>query len=172
MEQSTFLWAEPPARTSASPDSGRESMESVVRSRLSLLDWLAGFGPAGWFGRTYPACCRLTEDGRLESSSGCWGNSGMGSPTEFLTLDVSALGPRDPEYSWSEILEDGSLPQRCYLTEKALLGIKRGIEKKRKRRAPRLFSLREAEWLTMTDRITFWTSSAFAHLHRSNGSEL
>ena len=34
------------------------------------------------------------KDGRLEPSSECWANSGMGSPTEFLTLNIFGVPQR------------------------------------------------------------------------------
>lgn len=56
MQLSIFSSAEPPARTSASPDCEREWLESAATSRLSFLDWLNACGRGGWFGRTSPAC--------------------------------------------------------------------------------------------------------------------
>src|SRR5258707_9051750 len=88
-EQSAFWPEEHLASLSPSPVSERDWMTRVATSPSSLLDLLADSGPYGWCGRTSPASCRLTEDGRLEPSSGCWSNSGMGSPTEFLTLNIS-----------------------------------------------------------------------------------
>jgi DNA (cytosine-5)-methyltransferase 1 len=41
------------------------------------------------FGKTYPVSCHLTEDGILVPSSGRWASWGMGSPTEFSTLNGS-----------------------------------------------------------------------------------
>src|SRR5580692_12599982 len=89
LEQSTFWPEEHLASLSPSPVSERDWMTRVATSPSSLLDLLADSGPYGWCGRTSPASCRSTTDARLEPSSGCWSNSGMGSPTEFLTLSIS-----------------------------------------------------------------------------------
>jgi DNA (cytosine-5)-methyltransferase 1 len=77
LEQSTFWPEEHLASLSPSPVSERDWMTRVATSPSSLLNLLAGSGPYGWCGRTSPASCRLTEDGRLEPSSGCWSNSGI-----------------------------------------------------------------------------------------------
>jgi len=89
-------------------------------------------GPYGWCGRTSPASCRSTTDGRLEPSSGCWSNSGMGSPTEFLTLNILEYPSDGAASSLSDILETGELPQRYYLSGTACRGILRRAEKRGK----------------------------------------
>ncbi|SMO93669.1 hypothetical protein SAMN06265173_12645 [Thalassovita litoralis] len=110
---------------------------AISCSPLALLQ--KGIAPAGWFGRTSPASCRATKDGTLVPSSGCWGNSGMGPPTEFLTLSTCehAASPLqclngDVVCSLSDILETGDVPQRYYLTAKACLGILRRAGKRGK----------------------------------------
>lgn len=72
-------------------------------------------------------------------SSGRWGNSGMVSPTECLTLNTSehaaaaGLSPSDVDVcSLSDILETGAVPQRYYLTAKACAGILRRAERRGK----------------------------------------
>ena len=86
--QLTFSLEELPVRTSPLRDCGRDWMERAVTSRSNSLGLLTDCVPGGWYGRTSPACCRLTTDGHLEPLSEGWGNSGMGSPTEFLTLST------------------------------------------------------------------------------------
>src|SRR5690554_7555143 len=133
----TSLWAERPASPSPSPDSERDWMTRVATSCSPSVRLLAAIGPSGWFGRTSPASCHLTEDGILEPSSGCWQNSGMGSPTGFLTLNTSewtaTLVPSHSDgavCSLSDILETGAVPQRFYLSGKACRGILRRAEKR------------------------------------------
>jgi len=128
-----MFWSEaPPVRTSQSQDSERAWMERVVTSRSNSLNLLAVYGPDGWCGRTSPASCRLTTDGHLEPSSEGWQNSGMGSPTEFLTLSTSEW-PRDAAVcSLSDILETGDVPQRYFLSATACRGILRRAEKRGK----------------------------------------
>ncbi len=72
-------------------------------------------------------------------------NSGMGSPTEFLTLSspehASTLGPSLNDgavCSLSDILETGDVPLRYFLTAKACRGILRRAEKRGKSLPPQL----------------------------------
>jgi len=125
----TSLWEERPASPSASPDSERDWMTRVVTSCSPLVQLLAAIGPSGWFGRTSPASCHLTADGILEPSSGCWQNSGMGSPTGFLTLSTSESPSSAVESSLSDILEDGDIPQRFYLSARACQGYLRRLDR-------------------------------------------
>ena len=75
----------------------------------------------------------------MEPSSEGWGNSGMGSPTEFLTLSLSewnhTLVPShsgDAVCSLSDVLETGDVPRRYYLSARACAGILRRAEKRGK----------------------------------------
>ena len=94
------------------------------RGNLSspILPLLTAIGPTGWFGRTSPASCPATADGTLAPSSEGWGNSGMGSPTGFLTLSTSEFPSDAGVCSLSDILETGDLPQRYFLSAKACRG--------------------------------------------------
>ena len=112
LEQSTFWPEEHLASLSPSPVSEQDWMIRVATSPSSLLDLLADSGPYGWCGRTSPAFCRSTTDARLEPSSGCWSNSGMGSPTGFLTLNTLEYPSDGVASSLSDILEGGEVPQR------------------------------------------------------------
>ena len=140
MPQLTFFAEAPPASRSVSPDSERDWQTRVATSCLPSVPLLQGIAPAGWFGRTSPVSCHRTEDGTLVPSSGSWQNSGMGSPTAFLTLSTSewnhTLAPSlkdDSVCSLSDILEDsGSVPQRYFLSAKACAGILRRAEKRGK----------------------------------------
>jgi hypothetical protein len=139
MSQLTFFAEEPPASHSASQDCERDWQTRVATSCLPLVPLLQSIAPAGWFGRTSPASCPVTEDGILAPSSGCWANSGMGSPTGFWTLSTSewnhTLGPSlkdEGVCSLSDILEIGDVPQRYFLSAKACKGILRRAEKRGK----------------------------------------
>jgi hypothetical protein len=88
--------------------------------------------PDGWCGRTSPASCHLTEDGTLEPSSEGWRNSGMGGPTECLTLSSSEFHSAAVACSLSDILETGDVPQRYYLSATACRGILRRAAKRGK----------------------------------------
>jgi C-5 cytosine-specific DNA methylase len=131
MTQLTFLWAEPPARTSPSPGLERVLLETEALLPSNLCILLDEFVPVGWFGKTSPASCRSTNE-RLEPSSGSWGNAGMGSPTGFLTLSISEFHSAAVASSLSDILETGDLPQRYFLSPKACAGILRRAEKRGK----------------------------------------
>ncbi len=130
--QLTFLSEEPPARVSASRDFARDLMTLAETSCSPSDRWLAGIVQPGSFGKTYPASCHLTEDGILEPSSGCWQNSGMGSPTGFLTLNTSEFHSAADVCSLSDVLEAGNVPRRFYLSARACRGILRRAEKRGK----------------------------------------
>jgi len=125
MGQLSFLSAAPPAKTFPSRAFERELLASVAISPLSFYGWLRERSPVGSFGRMSPVSCLQTEDGRLEPSSEGWQNSGMGSPTGFLTLSTSAWPSDGRACSLSDILEIGDVPPRFFLSAKACKGILR-----------------------------------------------
>ena len=151
MNQLTFFAEEPRASPSASRDCEREWLTLAATSRSPILPSLHAISPVGAFGRMSPASCPATEDGTLAPSSGAWGNSGMGSPTECLTLNTSehAASP-GPSHnggavcSLSDILETGDVPRRFYLTAKACQGILRRAAKRGKELPPPLARALEA----------------------------
>lgn len=136
MQMSIFSAEERHAKVSAPPDCDVAWMTRVASSCSRSVQLLAAIAPAGWSGKTSLASCPATADGTLEPSSGCWQNSGMGSPTEFLTLNSSefnhTLTPSLNDAgvcSLLDILEDaGSVPQRFYLSATACAGIVRRAE--------------------------------------------
>lgn len=139
MQMSMFLLEERPANHSQSQDCEKDWTTRVATSCLPILPLLQSIGPHGWFGRMSPACCPLTEGTTLPASFAGWGNSGMGSPTEFLTLNTPELMDTRSQYpkdggvcSLSDILEVGNVPQRYFLTPKACAGILRRAEKRGK----------------------------------------
>jgi len=132
MNQSTFLLEEHPANLSLSRDSEKDWLTRVAISCLPTLRLLTDTAPSGWFGRTSPVSCRATEAGTLEPCLEGWQNSGMGSPTEFLTLSTSEW-PKDAAVcSLSQTLEVGNVPQRFFLSAKACAGILRRAERRGK----------------------------------------
>ena len=132
MNQLTFFAEEPPVSRSPSQDCARDWLTLAETSCSPLVPLQAGIGPAGWSGRTSPASCQLTEDGILEPSSGCWGNSGMGLHTAFLTLNTSEFHSAADVCSLSDVLETGDVPQRYFLSATACRGILRRAEKRGK----------------------------------------
>lgn len=133
MTQSTFLLGEPPAKASQSLDFAKDLVTHAETLCSPILPLLHNISPSGWFGRTSPASCLATEDGILEPFSGRWASSGMGSPTECLTLNISEW-PKDAGVcSLSDALETGNVPQRFFLSAKACQGILRRAEKRGKK---------------------------------------
>ena len=138
-EQSTFSLEERPAKASASRGYAGEWLIRVETSRSPILRSLTDIGPAGAFGKTSPVSCHREQDGTLVPSSAGWSNSGMGSPTECLTLNTcewtdwsAPCRSDDGVCSLSDILETGAVPQRFYLSAKACRGILRRAEKRGK----------------------------------------
>jgi len=132
MQISMFSSEERPANLSASQDSERDWMTRVATSCSRILPLLQSIGPSGWFGRTSPACYPVTEDSTLPASFEGWGNAGMGSPTEFLTLSISEFHSAADACSLSDVLETGEVPQRFFLSSTACKGILRRAEKRGK----------------------------------------
>src|SRR5262245_31896993 len=132
MNQLTFSWEEPPANPSPSPVCGADWTTTVVSWPSNFAALLSAHGPDGWSGRTSLASCQKTEEGILVPSSGRWSNSGMGSPTECLTLKTLEFHSVAVASSLSDILETGDVPQRFYLSATACRGILRRAEKRGK----------------------------------------
>ena len=139
MQMLMFSAEEPHANHSALQDFVRDLMIHAETSCSPILPSLHAIAPVGWFGRTCPASCPATEDGILVPSSGAWASSGMGSPTECLTLSSPEHAtfpercPSDGDVcSLSDILETGDVPQRYFLTARACRGILRRAEKRGK----------------------------------------
>ena len=132
MQMSMFSLEELPASPSASQDSERDWQTRVATSCLRTLPLLQSIGPAGWFGRTSPASFPVTEDEILPHCFEGWQNSGMGSPTEFLTLSTLEFHSGAVACSLSDILETGDVPPRFFLSATACRGILRRAEKRGK----------------------------------------
>lgn len=115
-DQSTFLWAEPRASPSLSPACEGDWPTPAATWPSFIWDWLTCCAPAGWCGRTSPACSpagvvsqkvRRRIVWEWDTESGTWRklstskqtisdvslpplqNSGMGGPTESWTLSTS-----------------------------------------------------------------------------------
>ncbi len=130
MDQLTFWSGERPASPSVSQDSGQDSTTQEETLPLFSSDLLRSLGLGGLSGKTSPVSCHPTEDGILVPSSGRWLSSGMGSPTEYWTLNTSEF-PNDAVGSMlSDILETGDVPQAFYLSAKACRGILRRAQAK------------------------------------------
>ena len=133
MEQLTFLSEERPANHSQSQDCANDWMTLVATWHSSISELLTTFDRDGSSGKTSQAFCHPTEDGTLVPSSGRWLNSGMGSPTECLTLSGSEWPSDAAVCSLSDVLETGDLPQRYFLSARACAGILRRAERRGKK---------------------------------------
>src|SRR5688572_1759432 len=86
--ESMFSSAELLANPSPLQDSEPDWLTRAGTSCSPILQLLQGIAPRGFFGRTSPAYCQAGTDGILAPYSRAWGNSGMGTPTECLTLNT------------------------------------------------------------------------------------
>ncbi len=129
---SMFSSEEPPASPSASQDLEKDWQTRVATSCLRILPLLQSIAPSGWFGKTCPASCPVEAETILPASFEGWGNSGMGSPTEFLTLNTLEFPSDAVACSLSDVLEVGNVPQRFFLSATACRGILRRAEKRGK----------------------------------------
>ena len=107
--------------------------------------WLMQRSQGGLSGKMSPVCCQVTEEGILAPSSKGWQNAGMGSPTEFLTLNTSESHKDAEESLLSDTLETGDLPQRFYLSPKACRGILNRAERRGKKLPPMLKEALESQ---------------------------
>lgn len=157
MSQLTFFAEEPPASPSASQDCERDFQTHAATSCSPILPMLQGIGPSGWFGRTSPAFfppgrvltrrVRYTRDktsGKVtkqvisHASLPGLSNSGMGGPTEALTLSLPVWHSAASVCSLSDVLEVGPVPARYFLSATACRGILRRAEKRGKDLPPAL----------------------------------
>ena len=160
--QLTFLSEAPLANPSQSLALEADWQTTVATWRSNIFSWLSACAPVGWSGRTSPASCRRTEDGILVPYSGAWANSGMGSPTECLTLStcewtgLAGLSLNDGGVcSLSDILETGDVPPRYYLSATACKGILRRAVKRGKDLPPLLaLALKAVAGLEQTSTVT------------------
>ena len=139
MEQSIFSWGGHHVKVFQSQDSGKDLKIHAETLLCHILDLLKISNQSGSFLKMSLVCSQVTEEKILEVSLGGWGNWGMGSPTEFLTLNgAEHTGTQEPcrnaegVCSLSDVLEITSVPQRFYLSEKACQGILRRAERRGK----------------------------------------
>ena len=150
MDQLTLFAAEAPASRFPSRDCEKEWTILVATWRSSILRLLTENVRVGSFSRMSLACCLPTKEGTLVPFSGHWGNSGMGSPTECLTLNSLAFHSAAAACSLSDILETGDVPQRFFLSATACKGILRRAEKRGRELPPSLRTALERAAQTTT----------------------
>ena len=150
-DQSTFWSEEHLASLSVLQDCEKDWKTLAETSCSSILDFLIASGPNGWSGRTSPEYCHQTRAGILEPSSEGWRNSGMGSPTGFLTLGTLEFPSDAVASSLSDILETGDLPQRYFLSATACRGILRRAGRRGKSLPPSLQAALESAALETSE---------------------
>lgn len=139
-EQLTFLLEEHPVRGSASQGSREASMTSAAASRWPMYDFLRRCVRGGSYGKMYQARSPQTEAWTSSGSSRQLMPSGIISHGECWTLSMCEWTAfREQSHSvggvcsLSDILEDGNIPLRYYLSRQVCLGIirrsdARGVE--------------------------------------------
>ena len=135
--QLTLLSEEPLVRVSQSQDCEKDSMTPVATLPSVSFQWLSSISQNSLSGKTFPEFCHPTEEGILVPSSQRWGTSGMGGPTECLTLNTLESPNDVVESSLSDILvEIQDVPERYLLSPKACEGILRRAESRGKKLPP------------------------------------
>ena len=129
---------EPHVSPSRSQEKERDWMIRVATSPLNLSALPADFGPHGWYGRTSPEFYPSTRAAPSQSSWERWKNAGMGGHTGCLTLSISEFPSGGAACSLSDILEDGPVLPRYFLSPKACRGILRRAERRGRSLPPSL----------------------------------
>jgi len=133
VERVEGCWSgELPAKGSVSPD-----LEGVFQTLGALSHWntsksSGSLDPAGLFGKTSPGCS-VNIGMSLGTSSPRWSNTGMGSATEFWTLNTSESPRLGVGCLLSRVLENGPggpVHQRFYKTGRAAEGVIRRARKR------------------------------------------
>ena len=125
MNQLDFWSEELPVNLSPSVvcEKGWKIPEGILPSLISA--YLTDLSLLGSFGRMFQVSSVQTEEGTLVASSGRWLNSGMGSATEFLTLNTLEYHNEGEGCLLSDVLEGGKVPRKYYLSKVATEGILR-----------------------------------------------
>jgi hypothetical protein len=87
----------------------------------------------------------------------------------FWMPNISAWPNDAAVCSLSQVLEQGSIPSKYFLSEKALAGIARRDGRRSSHFI--LLSRLKGEALSMTERHMYWSPEACAEPHQSNGSD-
>ena len=158
--QLTFLSAEHPVKTTASGTAqGRGKLVTAWMGRVLASPFLSpelwsGTSRDGLYGKMFRMFWRHGIPADFSGLPQTLPNSGILLPGECLISDgLGRPTSRARACSWLDIATH-DVPQRYYLSRKALEGIAR------RDRKPRLFSLQEGEWLSMIERHAFWMSAA------------
>ena len=132
MQMLMFSLEERHVNPSQSQDSEKDWLILVATScsPTSLLQTDTSLN--GLSGKTSPVSCPADPEGILVPSSGRWGKSGMGGPTESWTHSSLEFPSGAVVCSLLDILETGDVPQRFFLSATACRGILRRAAKRGK----------------------------------------
>ena len=123
-EKQNVSWEEARVNRSLSQGKDLEWMIHVATWPSTTSALLETFNPSGSSTKMSLACCHLEEGQISLPSSAKWQNSGMGSPTEFLTLKISESHSEDEGCLLSDVLMGiGEVPPQYYLSPRASFGI-------------------------------------------------
>ncbi len=117
--RSTFLLADFLARTFPWLESEPGSAAAGPRSSGSFSDLRKKLDRAGCSLRTSPDFSPATAETICEPSFSAWQTSGIYLPTGFLTLEISDCPKAEQGSSLSDILENGEVPRRFFLSAAA-----------------------------------------------------
>ncbi len=188
MSQLTFFAEEPLVSHSASQDCEKDWMIHVATSCSPLVPLLQNIAPNGWYGRTSPAFSLVTPDKTLQAfwasslaksskSPNAAGAAAALSPASLkpMAFPIGCWTLSTLEYpsgavvcSLSDVLETGEVPQRFFLSKRALKGI---AQRDGVRGQFTLVSRQKGHALSMTERAMCWKSKASAqqpHLSMSD----
>lgn len=138
MDLLTLLSADRHAKASQSQDSAKDckTIDLVLHSRISNV--LNKFSPNGYCGKTYQGFCPVTRGRTTEPSSQNLMNSGIVYRGQYWTANGFPYRKGGGACSLSDILEDGNVPQKYFLSSRACKGILRRAEKRGKSIPPAL----------------------------------
>ena len=138
MDLLTLLSAEAPAKDSQLQDKGKDCKTKDLDLHWRISNVLNKFNPNGYVGKTYQGFCPVTTGKTTELSSQSLMNSGIVYRGQYWTANGFSYRKEGGACSLSEILEDGSVPQKYYLSPKACKGILRRARARGKKIPPAL----------------------------------
>ena len=138
MDLLTLLSVEAPAKASVSPDSEKDckTIDLALHSLMSKL--LRQSSPDGSFSKMSPQFCPVTTGMMSSNSSPRLMNAGIVYRGRFWTHNTFPWRKGGGVSSLSDILEDGDVPQKYFLSPTACKGILRRADKRGKQIPPAL----------------------------------
>lgn len=104
-------------------------MTLAVNCRCDSVElWLLA-ARHGCYGKMFRTRFESTKEGLSPQSATHFGNAGILSPTEFLTLETSESPSDAVECFLSDIADDGNAPPQSYLTATQIANLRRRVEK-------------------------------------------